>query len=134
MKLLLDTHTFIWFVTDDPKLSPTAKALIENEYNEKWFSIASIWEMAVKHSVGKLKFDVPFRTFVEQQMGLNSMELLHVEMKHLAVVATLPLHHRDPFDRLLIAQAMMEGLPIVGADSVFDAYSIQRLWESLSVD
>jgi PIN domain nuclease of toxin-antitoxin system len=128
MNLLLDTHTFVWFVTDHPKLSTTAKALIEDEYNEKWFSIASIWEMAVKHSVGKLKFGLPFRTFVEQQMGLNSMELLKVEMEHLAVVATLLLHHRDPFDRLLIAQAMVEHLPIAGADSVFDAYPVQRLW------
>ena len=112
MKLLLDTHTFIWFVTDNLKLSAAVKALIENEYNEKLFSIACIWEMAIKHSIGKLRFDLPFRTFVEQQMVLNNMELLNVEMNHLAVVSNLPLHHRDPFDRLLVAQAIVEKIPV----------------------
>lgn len=128
MKLLLDTHTFIWFVTDDPKLSSIAKRLIEDEHNEKSFSIASIWEMAIKHSIGKLNFDLPLCRFLEQQMSLNSMTSLNIELKHLDVIATLPLHHRDPFDRLLIAQAMVEGLPIVGVDAAFDAYEIQRLW------
>lgn len=128
MKFLLDTHTFIWFVADRPQLSPIAKALIEDEHNEKWLSVASVWEMAIKHSIGKLTFELPFRTFVEQQMQQNSMDLLSIQMPHLAVAATLPLHHRDPFDRLLIAQAMAEGLPIVGADTAFDVYPIQRLW------
>ncbi|WP_203225928.1 type II toxin-antitoxin system VapC family toxin [Calothrix sp. PCC 6303] len=71
MRFLLDTHTFIWFVTDSPQLSATAKALIEDEYNEKWLSVASIWEMAIKSSVGKLTFDLPLQTFVEQQMEQN---------------------------------------------------------------
>jgi PIN domain nuclease of toxin-antitoxin system len=128
MKLLLDTHTFIWFVTDSPRLSSTAKALIEDEYNEKWLSIASIWEMAIKQSIGKLRFELAFPTFVEQQMQRNSMDLLGIQISHLAIVANLPLHHRDPFDRLLIAQAVVEQIPIVGADGVFDSYPIQRLW------
>ncbi|MCC5602103.1 type II toxin-antitoxin system VapC family toxin [Nostoc sp. CHAB 5714] len=128
MRFLLDTHTFIWFVTDSPKLSLSAKALIEDEYNEKLFSTASIWEMAIKHSLGKLRFDLPLQTFVKQQITQNSMDLLSIELDHLAVVATMPLHHRDPFDRLLIAQAIVEQVPILGMDSAFDAYSIQRLW------
>jgi PIN domain nuclease of toxin-antitoxin system len=128
MKFLLDVHTFIWFVTDSPQLSTTAKVLIEEEYNEKWLSIASIWEMAIKSSIGKLTFNLPLQTFVEQQMQQNSIDLLSIQMSHLAIVAALPLYHRDPFDRLLIAQAIVEGIPIIGADVAFDAYSIERIW------
>jgi PIN domain nuclease of toxin-antitoxin system len=128
MRLLLDTHTFIWFVTDDSKLSAIAKAAIEDESNEKWFSIASVWEMAIKHSIGKLKFHLPVCSFVEQQTTLNSIAILPVTIPNLEVVATLPLHHRDPFDRLLIAQTIVENLMIVGSDVAFDAYDIQRLW------
>lgn len=128
MRFLLDTHTFIWFVTDSPQLSTTAKLLIEDEYNEKWLSIASVWEMAIKCSLGKLSFNLPLTTFVEQQIQQNSIDLLSIQMPHLAIVATLPLHHRDPFDRLLIAQAITEGIPIISADVAFDAYSIRRLW------
>ena len=114
MRLLLDTHTFIWFVTDSPRLSTTAKLLIENEFNEKVLSVASVWEMAIKHSIGKLSFELPFKNFVAQQMEQNSMNLLNVNILHLDVVANLPLHHRDPFDRLIIAQAIVEEIPIVG--------------------
>jgi PIN domain nuclease of toxin-antitoxin system len=128
MRLLLDTHTFIWFVTDNPRLSITAKALIEDEDNEKLLSIASIWEMAIKHSLGKLSFELPFMVFIEQQMLQNSVSLLNVQISHLNLVANLPLHHRDPFDRLIIAQSMVEQFPVVGLDKVFDSYSVQRLW------
>ena len=128
MRLLLDTHTFIWFVTDSPKLSVIVKQLIEDENNEKLLSTASVWEMAIKHSSGKLSFGQPFRVFIEQQISLNSIDLLNINFNHIDIVATLPLHHRDPFDRLLIAQAMVEQIPILSADSAFDAYSIQRLW------
>ncbi|MDZ7956591.1 MAG: type II toxin-antitoxin system VapC family toxin [Aulosira sp. DedQUE10] len=128
MRFLLDTHTFIWFVIDSPQLSTTAKALIEDEYNEKWLSIISVWEMAIKCSIGKLTFNLPLQTFVEQQIQQNSIDLLSIQMRHLAIVATLPLHHRDPFDRLLIAQAIAEEIPIISADVAFDAYSIRRLW------
>ncbi|OCQ98794.1 twitching motility protein PilT [Nostoc sp. MBR 210] len=128
MRFLLDTHTFIWFVTDSPQLSTTAKILIEDEYNEKCLSLASVWEMAIKCSLGKLSFNLPLHTFVEQQIQQNSIDLLSIQMPHLAIVATLPLHHRDPFDRLLIAQAIAEGIPIISADVAFNAYSIRRLW------
>ncbi len=128
MRLLLDTHTFIWFVTDNPRMRLTAKTLIEDEYNEKLLSIASIWEMAIKHSIGKLTFELPFIDFIVLQMQQNSMELLNIRIEHLNVVADLPLHHRDPFDRLIIAQAVIEQIPIVGSDKAFDSYSVQRLW------
>lgn len=125
---LLDTHTFIWFVLDSPKLSLTLRRSIEDENNEKLLSTASIWEIAIKQSTGKLYFGLPFRVFIEQQLSLNSIELLNINLDHIAVVATLPLHHRDPFDRLLIAQSMVEQIPILSADSAFDAYAIYRLW------
>lgn len=128
MRLLLDTHTFIWFVLDSPKLSLTLRGLIEDENNEKLLSTASIWEIAIKQSTGKLYFGLPFRLFIEQQLSLNSIELLNINLDYIALVATLPLHHRDPFDRLLIAQSMVEQIPILSADSAFDAYQIQRLW------
>lgn len=128
MRLLLDTHTFIWFVINSPRLSVVVRGLIEDENNEKLLSIASVWEMAIKHSSGKLSFSLPFREFIEQQLSINSMELLNINLEHTYVVATLPLHHRDPFDRLLIAQAMVDKIPILTADSAFDAYPVQRLW------
>ncbi|MBR8835845.1 MAG: type II toxin-antitoxin system VapC family toxin [Stigonema ocellatum SAG 48.90 = DSM 106950] len=128
MRVLLDTHTFIWFVIDSPRLSVIVRNLIENENNEKLMSTASVWEMAIKHSNGKLSFGLPFREFIDPQLSLNSIELLNINLDHLAVVATLPLHHRDPFDRLLIAQAMVEQIPILSIDSAFDSYPIQRLW------
>ncbi|MBW4647003.1 MAG: type II toxin-antitoxin system VapC family toxin [Goleter apudmare HA4340-LM2] len=128
MKLLLDTHTFIWFVTDSPQLSSSAKVLIEDELNEKFLSLVSIWEMAVKCSIGKLRFDLPFQSFIEQQLVQNNLDLMKIEVPHVSVVATLPLYHRDPFDRLLIAQAIAEQIPIVGVDQIFDSYDVERLW------
>jgi PIN domain nuclease of toxin-antitoxin system len=128
MRFLLDTHTFIWFVMDNSSLSTAAKDLIEDERNEKLLSIVSIWEMAIKHSVGKLSFAQPFQAFIEHQMQRNSMSLLNLKILHVNILATLPLHHRDPFDRLLIAQSIVENLPIVGIDTAFDSYAVQRLW------
>ena len=128
MRLLLDTHTFIWFVTDNPKLSDTARGLINYGNNEILISIASIWEMAIKQSTGKLSFGLPFRVFIEQQVSVNRIDILNINLEHIEVIVTLPFHHRDPFDRLIIAQAMVEQIPILSADSVFDAYPIQRLW------
>ena len=126
MRQLLDTHTFIWFVMGNPRISTRVRALIEHEDNENLLSIASVWEMAIKHSSGKLNLGLPFNVFIAQQ--LNSMALLNIQLNYIEVVATLPLHHRDPFDRLIIAQAMVEEVPILSVDSAFDAYPIERLW------
>ena len=126
MKQLLDTHTFIWFVMGNPRISTEVRTQIEN--NENLLSTASVWEMAINYSSGKLSFGLPFEVFIEQQISNNGIDLLEIRTTHIKVVATLPLHHRDPFDRLLIAQAMVEQIPILSADSAFDAYSIQRLW------
>jgi PIN domain nuclease of toxin-antitoxin system len=128
MRLLLDTHTFIWFFTGNLKISNVIRELIESEENEKLLSTASIWEMAIKQSTGKLSFNLPFMGFITQQLSLNDFNLLQIKLSHIDVITTLPFHHRDPFDRLLIAQAMVEKIPILSIDSAFDAYPIQRLW------
>ncbi|MBE9184018.1 type II toxin-antitoxin system VapC family toxin [Microcoleus sp. LEGE 07076] len=128
MRLLLDTHTFIWYVTDNPRLSANVKLLIEDENNEKLVSIASIWEMAIKHSIGRLNFSLPFMEFVRQQLSVSNIGLLEININHIEVVASLPLHHRDPFDRLIIAQSMAEQIPVLSVDAIFDAYAIARLW------
>ena len=128
MRLLLDTHTFIWYVTDNPKLSAHVKLLIEDENNEKLVSIASIWEMAIKHSIGRLNFSLPFMEFVGQQLTVSNIGLIEINLQHIEVVASLPLHHRDPFDRLIIAQSMAEQIPLLSVDAIFDAYAIARVW------
>lgn len=128
MKLLLDTHTFLWFIMGSLNLSANARTLIEDGTNEKFFSVASLWEMAIKLSIGQLTLAAPFDVLIPQQLSLNGVELLNIKTDHVAVVATLPFHHRDPFDRLLIAQAMVEKMAIVSIDTAFDAYPITRLW------
>lgn len=128
MKLLLDTHTFLWFIMGNSSLSADARAWIEDQANEKFLSVASLWEIAIKVSIGKPGLAAPFDTLISQQLSANGFELLNLEVNHAAALIGLPFHHRDPFDRLLIAQAMVEQMQIVGTDSVFDAYPITRLW------
>jgi PIN domain nuclease of toxin-antitoxin system len=128
VKLLLDTHSFLWFIAGHANLSSTARALIEDAANQPFLSMANLWEMAIKLSLGKLSLGQPFGTFMPEQMKLNGIALLEIGIEHVAAVTKLPFQHRDPFDRLLIAQAMVEQMPTVGADSTFDAYPIRRLW------
>jgi PIN domain nuclease of toxin-antitoxin system len=128
MNLLLDTHTFLWFIMGSPHLSADTRALIEDLANERFLSVASLWEIAIKLNIGRLALTAPFDVLIPQQLSLNSIELLNIKIDHAMVVATLPLHHRDSFDRLLIAQAMVEKMPIVGIDKAFDAYPVTRLW------
>lgn len=128
MNLLLDTHSFIWFVEDNPSLSSHARMFIEEPTNDVFLSIASVWEMAIKVSLGKLGLSEPFDLFIPNQLLLNDITLLDITVSHTLHVATLPFHHRDPFDRLLIAQSLVEGMPFISIDSVFDAYSVNRLW------
>jgi PIN domain nuclease of toxin-antitoxin system len=127
MRLLLDTHTFLWFINANPQLSERAKSLLESDA-ELLLSTASLWEIAIKISIDKLTLARPYAVFIPQQLALNSIGELPIDLAHLALISTLPFHHRDPFDRLLIAQAMVESLAIVSADVAFDAYQITRLW------
>jgi PIN domain nuclease of toxin-antitoxin system len=128
VRLLLDTHSFLWFINGSPQISTNARTLIEDTSNQPLLSAASLWEMAIKLSLGKLSLAQPFEVLIPQQMRLNGIKLLGIEIEHTAAVSKLPFHHRDPFDRLLIAQAMVEQIPIVSADTAFDTYSIKRLW------
>jgi PIN domain nuclease of toxin-antitoxin system len=128
MNLLLDTHAFLWFIANDPRLSSQAQSLIEAPANRRLLSMASLWEMAIKVSLGKLTLAQSFDQFIPRQLQLNQIEVLAIELPHVAAVAAMPFHHRDPFDRLLAAQCQIEGLPIVSADPVFDAYAIRRVW------
>jgi PIN domain nuclease of toxin-antitoxin system len=127
MKLLLDTHTFLWFIDDSPLLSAKGKALLEAD-NDLWLSIGSLWEIAIKLCLGKLTVAMPTEVLMTQQLTSNDIDVLSITVSHLVTESTLPLHHRDPFDRLIIAQAMVEQIPVVSADPAFDAYPVERLW------
>jgi PIN domain nuclease of toxin-antitoxin system len=126
--LLLDAHTLLWFVWDDPHLSPTAKALIEDPTNHKFVSVATCWEIAIKVGLKKLDLGEPAATFLPRELATNGFDLLGIELIHATSVEALPPHHKDPFDRLLVAQAMIEKLPVVSVDTQLDAYGITRLW------
>ena len=128
MNILLDTHAFLWFVQDDIKLSATARALIEDSQSRPFLSIASLWEIAIKISLGKLQLTQPYEEFIPQQLAMNGIGILSVTIDHTAAVASLPFHHRDPFDRLLAVQSKIEEMPLVSADPAFDAYSVKRVW------
>ncbi len=127
-KLLLDTHTFIWWVDDSPKLSQKAKKLITDIRNECYLSLVSSWEIAIKCSIGKLHLTLPVREYVPQHMAVNSFKQLPISFRHISRVETLPLHHRDPFDRLLVTQTMEEKLILISADMAFDLYEVERIW------
>jgi PIN domain nuclease of toxin-antitoxin system len=128
MNLLLDTHTFLWFVWDDPQLSPTARAGITNPGNRKLISTASCWEIAIKVSLQKLDLGEPYLDFMRREISINLFEILPISLEHASQLVVLPFHHRDPFDRALIAQAMWEQMVIVSVDTAFDAYAVKRIW------
>lgn len=128
MRVLLDTHTFLWFIEGKPLLSITARQIVEDIANERLLSIASIWEAAIKFGTGKLELSQPFDILIPSQLHGNVITLLDITVAHTMRITTLPFHHRDPFDRMLVAQAMAENLPIVSADTIFDAYGIARIW------
>jgi PIN domain nuclease of toxin-antitoxin system len=126
--LLLDTQAMLWFFWDDSQLSGRAKAEIENASHRKFVSIASCWEIAIKANLGKLALGEPSRSFLRREITRNNFELLPISLDHATAVEDLLLYHRDPFDRLLVAQSRIESMPIVSADAVFDQYSVPRIW------
>ncbi|MBV8126515.1 MAG: type II toxin-antitoxin system VapC family toxin [Planctomycetaceae bacterium] len=128
MRLLLDTHTLLWFALTDPQLSGTATSLIIDPDNEKLVSPASYWEIAIKISIKKYALSKSYEIFMDEAIDKNGFGYLHIEPKHTAALTTLPFHHKDPFDRLLIAQAIIEGIPIISGDTVLDSYPVKRLW------
>ncbi len=120
--------TVLWFWWDDPQLSATARALIRNPANRKLVSPVTPWEVAIKVSLKKLNIGGLYRGFFPREMLRTNFEWLPVTDDHLATVAALPFHHKDPFDRLLISQAIVELIPIVSADAALDPYGVRRLW------
>lgn len=129
MTLLLDTHTVLWFWWDDSRLSAHARALICDPGNRKLVSVASPWEVAIKVSLKKLDIGGPYPGFFPQHMARTYFEWLHADDRHLSAMIALSFHHRDPFDRLIAAQALVEGMPLVTADPIFDAYGVTRIWD-----
>jgi PIN domain nuclease of toxin-antitoxin system len=127
LRFLIDTHFFLWFVLNDAKLGTKARALIVDPQNEVLISPATFWEIAIKVSIGKFSLPEAFGAFVEDQIQQNDFEILPITVAHADAVASLPFHHRDPFDRLLIAQAIVERIPILSADSMFDKYPVTRI-------
>ena len=128
MRVLLDTQAFLWWVDEASHLSSRARTAIAAPDNEVFLSIASCWEIAIKVSLGKLRLKTPPKRFFPEQLAANAFELLGVELDHVCRVATLPFHHRDPFDRLLVAQAIEEDLTVVSTDEVFERYGVSRIW------
>jgi len=128
MRLLLDTHAFLWFCAGDASLSARGRRAIEDPRNERFLSVASLWEIAIKVSLQKLELEVDLAELVQGGAIDNGIAVVDIAARHAAGVVHLPFHHRDPFDRLLISQAKVEGLVIVGRDPAFDAYGIRRVW------
>lgn len=128
MNLLLDTHVFLWWIADEPGLSPRAREAIENGENRLFLSVASAWEIAMKQSLGRLHLDDDLGRFLLDQLSYNAVEVLPVHLTHATQVARLPPIHRDPFDRLLIAQSQVEHLPILTGDSLIARYAVEVVW------
>jgi PIN domain nuclease of toxin-antitoxin system len=128
MKYPLDTHTFIWWNTDSKKLSPNVYALFQNRSNQLHLSLASVWEMQIKVQIGKLNLPAPLEKILEIQEEKNQIELLPITLKHVLALDHLPLHHRDPFDRMLIAQAQYEEMTVISHDVQLSQYNVQIIW------
>lgn len=126
MAVLLDTHTFLWWCEDSAELSAKARKAIAND--DCFVSMESFWEIAIKVSLGKLALPDPPEKYLPSQMAMNGFDTLEIAFRHTVGVARLPWHHRDPFDRLLAAQALEEKLPIVSRDIIFDSYGLARVW------
>lgn len=128
MRMLLDTHAFLWFIEGNTNLSDTARELIADEENQRFLSIGSLWEISIKVSIGKLEVGMTFTELVSQEVYGNDIKLLRIQPKHLDELAKLPFHHKDPFDRLIIAQSLAENIPVVTKDKAFGSYPVTVLW------
>ncbi len=132
MRLLLDTQCWLWWFAQPEKLNEDAIKQIADETNEVWFSVASVWEMGIKVAIGKLPLPEQIDDYVSTRMTQLGARSLEIKVLHALRVAVLPLHHRDPFDRMLIAQAQIEDMTLVSADSTFNQYEISLLWAASS--
>ncbi len=128
MKVLLDTQTFLWWIANDSQLSERARTVIEDADHQLFLSAASGWEIAIKTRIGKLRLADDLQGFVSEQLRINAIQVLPIQMAHALHVATLPDHHRDPFDRMLVAQSQLEQLPILTIDPQIAQYSVTVIW------
>ena len=128
MRILLDTHSFLWFIAGSDSLSTQARDFIADLGNEVLLSTGSLWELAIKVSIGKIELSRPFGEIIPEQLRENEIAVLPIELSHLTMVTELPFHHRDPFDRLIIAQGIVEKLPVITRDITFRHYPVEILW------
>jgi PIN domain nuclease of toxin-antitoxin system len=128
VKLLLDTQAFVWFGLGDARLSAPALAAINDPANEKFVSPASYWEIAIKINLGKFALNDSYDAFMQRTIAGNGFRILAIDWQHTSLLTSLPLHHRDPFDRLLVAQSLTENMPLISSDARLDQYGIQRIW------
>ena len=131
MEILLDTHTFLWYVTGNSQLSLNAKSYIDNRENTRYVSVATLWEIAIKYSIGKLTLREPYEIIIPRLLQVNELARLPLSIEHLSQVANLSFpdqKHKDPFDRLIVAQSKIEDIPILSVDQKLDAYGIDRRW------
>ena len=127
MKLLLDTHIFIWSDEEPERIPQSQLSALEDEANELVLSVASVWEMQIKMQIGKLKLRMSLQEIIDEYRSVNDLQLIPIEYKHILALNQLPLHHKDPFDRLIIAQAIAEDFTLVSADPKFSAYAVKLL-------
>lgn len=128
MKYLLDTHTILWYATNDRRLAVEQYKAIESSQNQIFISHVSVWEIGIKSAIGKLKIENTVESFVREKIEPYNFIFLPIELNHIFKATSLPLHHRDPFDRMLISQSIIENIPIISSDSTFDHYGINRIW------
>ena len=128
VRLLLDTHTFLWLASGDPRMSKRALELASDPANSLWLSTASVWEIAMKASLGKLDLEMSVEDLIAGQLVAMSVQTLVIQVRHAVAVSDLPFHHRDPFDRLLVVQAQVEALGLLSRDTIFDEYFQDRIW------
>ena len=128
MKLLIDTHAFLWLMGDPEKLSRRALEACKDRGNELYLSVVSAWEIEIKRQLGKLRLGLPLRTIIEQQQEKNALQILPVKLEHVLALCDLPAHHTDPFDSLLIAQVQVEEAHMVSSDPLFAKYPVKLWW------
>jgi PIN domain nuclease of toxin-antitoxin system len=128
MKILLDTHTFLWWDSSPEKLGKTVTELLSQTENVVYVSVVTAWEIQIKKQLGKLSLTVPLAELLESQQEVNDVNILQVQLNHVLALDELPFHHKDPFDRLLVAQARIEGMEIATADPVFSKYDVKVIW------
>jgi PIN domain nuclease of toxin-antitoxin system len=128
VKALLDTHAFLWWISDDPRLSEKAKEIIADGRNELFFSAASGWEISIKARLGRLEVPEDLQRFISDQLSRNAIQVLPIYLSHALHTGSLPVHHRDPFDRILVSQAILERMPLLSADPQISHYPVEVVW------